>query len=919
MPLNEIKIIGARQHNLKNLTLSIPRNKLVVITGPSGSGKSSLAFDTLFAEGQRRYVQSLSSYARQFLDQIEKPDVDFIEGLSPAVAIEQRGSGGNPRSTIATTTEIYDYLRVLYASCGQPRHPKTGNPLKRHSVQEIADKILAETAHERFLILAPMVRNEKGDFKNTLERLKKDGFVRVRIDAEFKQLDDPIKLKKNAAHAIDVVVDRLKISPSIRQRLTDSLETALRLGEGIIHVCWVAEGGETLAEWTLSNQNYDPETGYHFPLLTARHFSFNSPVGACPSCHGLGTRLVADPRLVIPDPALSIDEHVIAPWKKAPKRLAGHYRMILRDLAHSAGVRTDVPWKDLPESFHSLVLNGSGDKPIAFTVVRDGNTREQKKAFEGVLHQIENLYETSASPLSRFRMQAYMSRQPCPACGGNRLRKEILAVTLDGKNKSKGLNIQEFCGLTVGKALEFLGTISWTESQQKMNRDLLREIESRLQFLRDVGVGYLTLDRETGTLSGGEIQRIRLATQIGAGLTGVLYILDEPSIGLHQRDNECLLQTLFRLRDLDNTVVVVEHDEDTIRRADHVVDLGPGAGLQGGWIVAQGTPDEVENNEKSLTGRYLSGNARMEVPQARVPNDRGALLIKGARENNLKNIDVEIPIGCMTCVTGVSGSGKSTLINEILSKALFRHFHHSKERPGEHDAIEGIGQIDKVVTVDQSAIGRTPRSNPLTYICAFDAVRDLFAQLPASRIRGYSKGRFSFNTAGGRCEHCSGDGYKKIEMHFLPDVYVPCEACKGRRFNRETLEITYKGHDIANVLEMTVQEGLDLFKSIPPIMDKLEALARVGLGYMPMGQSATDLSGGEAQRVKLAAELCKKSTGKTCFIMDEPTTGLHFSDVEQLMYVLFNLRNSGNTMVIIEHNLDVIKCADWIIDLGPEG
>jgi excinuclease ABC subunit A len=913
MSQDEIRIIGARQHNLRNLTLSLPRNKLIVITGPSGSGKSSLAFDTLFAEGQRRYVQSLSSYARQFLDQIEKPDVDFIEGLSPAVAIEQRSGAGNPRSTIATTTEIYDYLRVLYAACGQPHHPVTGTPLRRLSVQEIVDKILNEAAGDRFILLAPVVNNQAGEFKDVLEKLRKDGYVRVRIDGEFKQLDEPVKPAKTRKHKIEAVIDRLKVTPTIRQRLTDSIETALKLGQGVIQICWQDANGKDLDEWFLSNQNFDPATGYHFPQFNARDFSFNSPSGACPICHGLGTELVVDAGLVVPDESLSLEDYAVAPWKRVPKRLLGHYYSILRDLARYAKVDMDTPWSKLPEKFRQLVLNGSDGKAIPFTSVRNGVIRETPEPFAGVLAQITNLYETSASPLTRHRMQQYMSRQPCTACGGKRLRKEVLAVTIGS------LNIHEFCHLTIGEASKFISQIGWTEQQRAISAELVREISSRLAFLNDVGVGYLNLDRETGTLSGGEIQRIRLATQIGAGLTGVLYILDEPSIGLHQRDNERLLKTLFHLRDLDNTVVVVEHDEDTIRAADHVVDIGPGAGVLGGRIVAEGTPQQIAANGGSLTGKYLSHELAISVPNVRVPADGYMLKIVGATENNLKNIDVKIPLGCITCVTGVSGSGKSTLINDVLSKALFRHFYQARERPGAHQRIEGLDHLDKVITIDQSPIGRTPRSNPVTYIGAFNAIRDLFAQLPAARIRGYGKGRFSFNTPGGRCEHCEGDGYKKIEMHFLPDVYVPCEVCKGKRFNRETLEITYKSFNIADILEMTVSDGLELFKAIPAVADKLGSLMSVGLGYIRMGQSATTLSGGEAQRVKLAAELGKRSTGQTCFIMDEPTTGLHFADVEQLMTVLFNLRNAGNTIIIIEHHLDVIKCADWVIDLGPEG
>jgi excinuclease ABC subunit A len=916
-----IQIRGARQHNLQNLSLSLPRNRLVVITGPSGSGKSSLAFDTLFAEGQRRYVQSLSSQARQFLDLMEKPEVDFIEGLSPTVAIEQQRSTTNPRSTIATVTEIYDYLRVLYASCGEPHHPETGRPLKKRSLQELTDLVLDQPASDRFMILAPLVRQQKGEFRDVLEQLKKEGYLRVRVDRVLHHLDQPIKLDPKKTHTLEVVVDRLKISSDNRTRVAESLELGLKLGEGLIRIVWLGatEAEGTMAEWTLSNQNFDPETGYCFPVLEARHFSFNSPLGACPVCGGTGSQLLPDADLMVADPELTLEEQPIGPWRRAPKRMAGFYQGLLRDLAAHAGVPMNQPWQDLPEHFHQLVLEGSQGQEINFNTLKAGKLCVQSRAFEGVRHFVQNLYESSDSPLTRHRMAAFMAKHRCPACHGKRLKKEVLGVTLGTKDQPPAPNIDDFCRWTIEQALHFLEQRAWPASQGLIVKELNTEIQSRLRFLRDVGLGYLSLNRETGTLSGGEIQRIRLATQIGSGLSGVLYVLDEPSIGLHQRDNERLILTLERLRDMGNSVVVVEHDEDTMRRADYLVDMGPGAGEQGGKIVAEGQLDQLLQHPLSLTGRYLSGKLKLSVPNKRKPPGKDWLTILGARENNLKNVTARIPVGCLTCVTGVSGSGKSTLINDILSRALFRHFYQAKERPGEHDRIEGLEHFDKVITIDQSPIGRTPRSNPATYLGAFDSIRDLYAQLPASRIRGYQKGRFSFNTPGGRCEHCQGDGYKKIEMHFLPDVYVPCEVCRGRRFNRETLEVTFKSKNIADVLDLTVHEALDLFRHVPAIQSKLETMAQVGLGYLALGQSATTLSGGEAQRIKLAAELTKRATGRTCYILDEPTTGLHFVDIEELLKVLFQLRDQGNTLIVIEHHLDVIKNADYLIDLGPEG
>ena len=914
-----LRILGARQHNLKNVSLSLPRNKLIVLTGPSGSGKSSLAFDTLFAEGQRRYVQSLSSYARQFLDQMEKPDVDSIEGLSPAVAIEQRSAGASPRSTVATSTEIYDYLRVLYASIGIPHHPVSGRPLRRWTVQEMVDQILDKPVGDRFLVLAPLIRGEKGEFRDILDRLRREGFIRGRIDGVLRGLDEPIKLDKKSVHTIEAVVDRLKITDSLRTRLTDSLELALRLGSGIVTIVWPsadssAPDAPPLAEWSMSNQNFDPESGYHFPQITPRHFSFNSPQGACPACHGLGTELMADADLIIPDSAKTLEEGAIVPWFKAHKATQGHYKNLLKDLAAYAKVPMNRPWSSLPDSFKELILFGSKGIPVPHG---SGSGQTKEKPFEGVVNQVQTLHDSSESQFTKLRLRPFMNRQPCPVCGGKRLRPEILAVTLPAAGK--GPNIYDFTCWSVNQALDFLTAQTWTPVQKKIAGEIIHEITSRLRFLSNVGLGYLSLNREMNTLSGGESQRIRLATQIGSGLTGVLYILDEPSIGLHQRDNDRLLLTIQALRDQGNTVIVVEHDEDTIRAADYLVDIGPAAGARGGYIVAEGTVQEVSDHPKSVTGAYLSGRHKLSVPKKRHATTNGFISIKGARENNLQNVEASFPVGCLTCVTGVSGSGKSTLINGILSRALFRHFYGSKEKPGRHEKIEGLDLIDKVVLIDQSPIGRTPRSNPLTYSGAFNGIRDLFAQLPSARIRGYNAGRFSFNTPGGRCEHCEGDGVLKIEMHFLPDVYVPCEVCKGRRFNRETLEITYKGHNISDVLALTIDEGLDLFKNIPAVHDKLEAMAKVGLGYLPMGQSATTLSGGEAQRIKLAAELAKRATGRTCFILDEPTTGLHFTDIEQLLQVFFELRNHGNTLIVIEHQLDVIKSADWVIDLGPEG
>ena len=955
MPAQTIKITGARQHNLKNLTLEIPREKLVVITGMSGSGKSSLAFDTLYAEGQRRYVESLSAYARQFLDQMQKPDVDFIEGLSPAIAIEQRTAGGNQRSTIATTTEIYDYLRLLFCSVGQPHDPQTHEPIFKLSAQQIVDQILAFPAEARIVLLAPIIDRESGEFRDVLEKLKREGFVRARVDGELMELGgpQPVKLRKGATHVIEAVVDRLVIKEGVRTRLADSVDTALKWGGGHLKVLLRVDGAEPerWEERRFSTVYSNPNTGYTLSLLTPKHFSFNSHLGACPECHGLGTEQVCDPELIVPDSEMSLSQGAVAPWAKANPRMKKYYTGLLSAMCAAYGVSMETPYRELPAEFQGALMEGSGERVIALAFSEEGKAAKVEKPFPGLIPQLVHLYATTESEFSRQRIRQYMSRRMCSACGGARLKPEILAVTLAAKENgvSSSINIHEFCRCTVAGALEFIGRLVLNEQEQFITSEVRREISNRLSFLLEVGLGYLSLNRESGTLSGGEAQRIRLATQIGSGLAGCLYVLDEPSIGLHQRDNDRLIGTLRRLRDLGNSVIVVEHDEDTIRAADHVLDLGPGAGVRGGYIVAQGTVEEVLQVEGSLTAQYLSGRAKIPVPKRRrepqfvapelpreipaggpggvgrrkkasAPTTRpGWLTIVGASENNLRNVTAEFPLGCLTCVTGVSGSGKSTLVDDILRRALFRHFYRSKDRPGKHERIYGLEQIDKAIVIDQSPIGRTPRSNPVTYTGAFGPIRDLFAGLPASRIRGYEAGRFSFNVKGGRCEACEGDGVKQIEMHFLADVYVQCEVCRGRRYNRETLEITYKGKNVADVLELTVDEAARFFRNVPQISDKLIALEDVGLGYVCLGQSGTTLSGGEAQRIKLAAELAKKATGRTLYILDEPTTGLHHADIHKLLEVLQKLRDSGNTLVIIEHNLEVIKCADWVIDLGPEG
>ncbi|HEV3242997.1 MAG TPA: excinuclease ABC subunit UvrA [Chthoniobacterales bacterium] len=927
MPAQVISISGARQHNLKNLHVEIPREKLVVITGLSGSGKSSLAFDTLYAEGQRRYVESLSAYARQFLDQMEKPDIDFIEGLSPAIAIEQRSAGANPRSTIATTTEIYDYLRVLFSAIGQPHDPATGKPVHRQTPQQIVDQILAYESGSKIIVLAPLVQSQVGEFRDVIERLKREGFVRARVDGELIELDrsEPIRLKKNEKHTIEAVVDRLVVRDGIRVRLTDSVETALKWGGNKLSILRSTAEPERWEEMRYSTNYSAGDSDFSLSELTPKHFSFNSHLGACPACHGLGTQPVIDPDLMISDQTRSIAEGAITPWRRGTKRMRAYYEKLQGALVKHFHVDDAAPFADLSEEFKAALYFGTNGTPIEMNFSGNG---EKKRPFEGLVPQMQRLYDQTHSEFTRNRIRAFMTRVPCKVCEGARLKPEILAVTIQDR-QGRELNIHQFSEQTTEAAARYIDNLELTAAQKKVVTDVVREIQSRLQFMVEVGLGYLTLNRESGTLSGGEAQRIRLATQIGSGLAGVLYVLDEPSIGLHQRDNARLLGTLRRLRDLGNSVIVVEHDEETIRAADHIVDLGPGAGPRGGEIVAQGQFEDVLGAKNSLTADYLSGRLRIPVPKHRTKprsvrnrlakNEEGWLVVKGAAENNLKNIEVAFPLGCFTCVTGVSGSGKSTLVDDILRRALFRRFYNSKEKPGAYRALRGVEQIDKAIVIDQSAIGRTPRSNPVTYTGAFGPIRELFAQLPTARVRGYGAGRFSFNVKGGRCENCEGGGLIKIEMHFLPDVYVQCEVCHGRRYNRETLEITYKGKNIADVLDLTVDEAARFFRNVPSISDKLNALLDVGLGYLQLGQAGTTLSGGEAQRVKLATELAKKATGRTVYILDEPTTGLHFADIEKLLQVLMKLRDAGNTLIVIEHNLEMIKCADWIIDLGPEG
>ena len=904
-----IIVKGARANNLKNIDVTIPRDKLVVMTGVSGSGKSSLAFDTIYAEGQRRYVESLSSYARMFLGQMDKPDVDYIEGLSPAISIDQKTTSKNPRSTVGTVTEIYDYLRLLWARAGTPHCPNCGKEIRQQTIDQIIDQVLALPEGTRIQVMAPVIRGKKGEHAKVFEDAKRSGYVRARVDGSLYELDEEIKLEKNKKHSIEIIVDRLIIRPDIRQRLTDSVETAAKLSGGLVIVNLLRE------EKDLSfSQNYACEDcGISMEELTPRMFSFNNPFGACPTCTGLGNQLKADPALIVQDGEKSILDGAIqaSGWNNI--RGDGISRMYFDALSKKYKFSLTEPWNSLSDEAKNIILYGTKGETLELHYDQPRGKGVLKQAFEGICNNIERRYKETQSDASRKELEELMSECPCPTCRGRRLRKESLAVTVGEKN------IYEFTTLSVEDALIWMDGLTLTEQQMLIADRILKEIRSRLGFLKSVGLGYLTLARSAGTLSGGESQRIRLATQIGSSLMGVLYILDEPSIGLHQRDNDKLLATLKNLRDLGNSLIVVEHDEDTMRAADYLIDIGPGAGVHGGQVVAAGTPAEVMANPDSLTGQYLSGKKKIEVPAVRRPGNGKLLKVVGAAENNLRHIDVEFPLGTFTVVTGVSGSGKSSLVNEVLFKRLGAELMRMKVRPGKCDRIEGIEQLDKVVNIDQSPIGRTPRSNPATYTGLFNDIRDLFASTQEAKSRGYGQGRFSFNVRGGRCEACSGDGLLKIEMHFLPDIFVPCEVCKGRRYNRETLEVRYKGKNIADVLDMTVDEALDFFSALPKLKKRLQTLQDVGLGYVKLGQPSTELSGGEAQRVKLATELSKQATGKTIYILDEPTTGLHIADVHRLVKVLDKLADAGNTVIVIEHNLDVIKRADYIIDLGPEG
>jgi excinuclease ABC subunit A len=906
---DRIVISGAREHNLKDVDLELPRDALIVITGLSGSGKSSLAFDTIYAEGQRRYVESLSSYARQFLGLMEKPDVDSIEGLSPAISIDQKTTSRNPRSTVGTVTEIYDYLRLLWARIGVPYCPECGEEITGQTQEQIVDRLMTLADGTKFMVEAPIVRGRKGEYGKLLEQMRLEGYSRVRVNGELRRLDEEIVLDKKFKHDISVVVDRLVMKSELRRRLSESVEAAAGLAAGLIEV-EILDGEETTETMLFSEQFACLNCGTSIPELEPRIFSFNSPHGACDRCHGLGFQRVIDPELVVPDPTLSLAEGALQPWNRG---ISSYWKRLIASVAAENGVDVDVPWSRLSGEEKAIFLHGTGEKrhQVSYTN-RFGRRRSYKVRFEGIVNNLQRRYEETDSETSRDRIESYMAEQPCPACEGARLRPESLAV------KIGGLSIAEYSDLSARAASEWIGDLELTETERAIARLIVREITERLAFLENVGIGYLSLARSARSLSGGEAQRIRLATQIGSHLVGVMYVLDEPSIGLHQRDNEKLIATLDRLRDLGNTVIVVEHDEGTMKAADHLVDLGPGAGEHGGHVIAAGTPKAVEKNAASLTGQYLSGKRKIEVPEKRRPR-RGALVVRGAREHNLKDVDVSIPLGVFCCVTGVSGSGKSTLVNETLHHAVANRLHQAKLRPGAHDGIDGLSQIDKIINIDQSPIGRTPRSNPATYTGVFDHIRQLFTQTQESRARGYKPGRFSFNVKGGRCEVCKGDGQIKIEMHFLPDVYVPCEQCHGKRYNRETLEVRFKGKSISDVLEMSVEDAVSFFENVPKIARRLRTLHDVGLSYIRLGQPATTLSGGEAQRIKLATELSKVATGDTLYILDEPTTGLHFADVQRLLDVLGRLVDAGNTVVVIEHNLDVIKTADWLIDLGPEG
>ena len=905
----EIIVRGAREHNLKNIDIALPRDSLVVLTGVSGSGKSSLAFDTIYAEGQRRYVESLSAYARQFLQMMQKPDVDSIEGLSPAISIEQKTTSRNPRSTVGTVTEIYDYLRLLFARTGVPYSPATGLPIESQTVSQMVDRIMEMPEGTRLFLLAPIVRGRKGEYRRELADLQKKGFQRVKIDGEHYEIENAPALKKNFKHDIEVVVDRIVVRDDLGNRLADSLETALDLADGLA-IAEAADGGER----TIFSAKFAcPVSGFTIDEIEPRLFSFNAPAGACPACDGLGTTMFFDPGLIVPDPSKSLRQGVIAPWAGSS---SPYYAQTLDSLARHYKVSTNDRFEDLPENVRKAILFGSGDTPVKMTYSDDQRSYSVERPFEGVIPNMERRFRETDSSWVRDDLGRYQTTTACDVCDGQRLRPEALAVKLDG------CHISQITDMSIIEARDWFTRLPKTMSvkQKEIASRILKEINERLGFLVDVGLEYLTLSRSSGTLSGGESQRIRLASQIGSGLTGVLYVLDEPSIGLHQRDNERLLETLKRLRDLGNTVLVVEHDEDAIRAADYLVDLGPGAGVHGGHVVAQGTPAEVLQATESLTAQYLNGIRRIDVPDQRRPGKKGqTLTVKGASANNLANITVRIPLGTLCCVTGVSGSGKSTLVVDTLYRAVARRLHNARTPAGAHDGIDGLEFVDKVVDIDQSPIGRTPRSNPATYTGAFTPIRDWFSGLPESRARGYKPGRFSFNVKGGRCEACQGDGVIKIEMHFLPDVYVQCDVCRGKRYNRETLDITFRNKSIADVLDMTVDEGADFFKAVPAVRDKLVMLQRVGLGYIHIGQQATTLSGGEAQRIKLSKELSRRSTGKTLYILDEPTTGLHFEDIRKLLDVLQVLVEQGNTVVVIEHNLEVIKTADWIVDLGPDG